>query len=82
MNLCLIQFISLCFTGKAIFEFNYARRDDNWGANALTHMIELYLNPDQDGIWEERENGPVDDATRANIAAAEELLKELKPIAK
>lgn len=22
---------------------------------ALTHMIELYLNPDQEGIWEEKE---------------------------
>lgn len=68
--------------GKAISEFNLARKDDIWGANALTHMIELYLNPDQDGIWEERESGPVDDATRANIAAAEVLLKELRPIAK
>jgi tetratricopeptide (TPR) repeat protein len=68
--------------GKAIFEFNYARKDDFWAAAALTHMIELYLNPDQDGIWEERESGPVDDQTRANIAAAEELLKELRPIAK
>ncbi len=68
--------------GKAISEFNYARKDDTWGALALTHMIELYLNPDQDGIWEEKESGPVDDITRSNIAAAEELLKELRPISK
>lgn len=68
--------------GKAIAEFNLARKDDYWGANALTHMIELYLNPDQEGAWEEKETGPVDDTTRANIAAAEELLKELVPIAK
>jgi tetratricopeptide repeat protein 21B len=68
--------------GKAISEFNLARKDDHWGPGALTHMIELYLNPDQEGVWEEKENGPVDDATRANIAAAEELLKELLPVAK
>jgi tetratricopeptide repeat protein 21B len=69
-------------TGKAIAEFNLARRDDFWGAAALTHMVELYVNPDQEGVWEERDNGPIDDATRSNIAAAEQLLSELRPIAK
>jgi tetratricopeptide repeat protein 21B len=68
--------------GKAISEFNLARKDEVWGTAALTHMIELYLNPDQEGAWEEREAGPLDEATRANIAAAEELLKELRPKAK
>lgn len=68
--------------GKAISELNLARKDEVWGANALTHMIELYLNPDQEGAWEEKEAGPLDDATRANIAAAEELLRELRPRAK
>jgi tetratricopeptide (TPR) repeat protein len=37
---------------KAILEFNYCRRCSTWASKALTHMIELYLNPDQDGIWE------------------------------
>jgi hypothetical protein len=23
-----------------------------WGQEALVHMIELYLNPDQDGAWD------------------------------
>ena len=68
--------------GKAISEFNLARKDEVWGAQSLTHMVELYLNPDQEGAWEEKEAGPLDDATRANIAAAEELLKELRPRAK
>jgi len=64
--------------GKAIGEFNLARRDDTWGPDALMHMVELYLNPNQDGAWEEREVGPLDDSTSGNIAAAETLLKELK----
>lgn len=64
---------------RAISSFNLARKDDKWGAPALTHMVELYLNPDQEGAWEEKESGPLDDATRAHIAAAEELLKELRP---
>ena len=45
-------------------------------------MIELYLNPDQDGAWEERDSGPVDDGTSENINVAEALLKELRPKAK
>lgn len=66
-------------TGKAISEFNLARKDDVWGVRALVHMIELYLNPDQEGAWEEKEAGPLDEVTRANIAAAEQLLAELRP---
>jgi tetratricopeptide repeat protein 21B len=68
--------------GKAIAEFNLARRDDKWGHDALVHMIELYLNPDQDGAWDERTDGPVDDNTSLHIAAADTLLKELEPKAK
>lgn len=73
-----------CFC-QAISEFNLARKDDVWGASALTHMIELYLNPDQDGAWEEKEGvsgGPLDDAVSENIAVAEALLRELRPKAK
>jgi tetratricopeptide repeat protein 21B len=78
--------------GKAISEFNLARRDEVWGHDALVHMIELFLNPDQDGAWEEgagAEGGEggsagnsrqIDDAVADNISAAKTLLKELKPI--
>ncbi len=65
--------------GKAIAEFNMARRDETWGPDALVAMIELYLNPNQEGAWEEREAGPMDDALSNNLNAAEVLLKELKP---
>ena len=30
---------------KAVTEFNLARKDADWGPDALEHMIELYLNP-------------------------------------
>jgi tetratricopeptide (TPR) repeat protein len=42
--------------GKAIVEFNVARRDPGFGARALCAMIELYLNPDQESIWQETES--------------------------
>jgi tetratricopeptide repeat protein 21B len=44
---------------KAVGEFNRCRTDALWGPDSLVHMIELYLNPDQDGVWEEREAGSV-----------------------
>jgi tetratricopeptide repeat protein 21B len=56
-----------------------ARRDEVWGPDALVAMIELYLNPNQDGAWEERDAGPMDDSLSNNLNAAEVLLKELKP---
>eukprot|EP00607_Mallomonas_marina_P008435 CAMPEP_0182424556 /NCGR_PEP_ID=MMETSP1167-20130531/10752_1 /TAXON_ID=2988 /ORGANISM="Mallomonas Sp, Strain CCMP3275" /LENGTH=1377 /DNA_ID=CAMNT_0024604441 /DNA_START=94 /DNA_END=4227 /DNA_ORIENTATION=+ len=69
----------------AIKDFNLSRRDTTWGGEALVHMIELYLNPDQEGVWEEREGGGesvLPDGTQDHIAIADTLLRELKPIAK
>ena len=53
------------------------------GPDALEHMIELYLNPDQDGAWEEKEGlgeTKLDDIASNNIAVAQRLLEELKPV--
>ncbi len=67
---------------KAVTEFNRCRADSQFGADSLVHMIELYLNPDQDGIWEERESGGVlEEEVADNISVAERLLRELRPIA-
>ena len=67
--------------GKAIHEFNFARKDSTWGPLALEHMIELYLNPDQEGVWEDRElETKSDETTAGHIRIAEELLRELKPV--
>jgi tetratricopeptide repeat protein 21B len=68
--------------GKAIHEFNFARKDIVWGENALVNMVELYLNPDQEGAWEERDESKSDETSASHIRIAEDLLKELKPICK
>jgi tetratricopeptide repeat protein 21B len=68
---------------KAITEFNRSRTDSQWGADSLIHMIELYLNPDQDGVWEERDSSSViGEEVAENISVAERLLSELRPICK
>lgn len=43
-------------------------------------MIELYLNPDQEGSWEESDS-PVE-IPRDNITAAQKLLQELSIVTK
>lgn len=47
LNLCLL----LRYTGEpnaALRHFNQARKDNDWGQNAIYNMIEIYLNPDSD----------------------------------
>ncbi|KAJ3020917.1 Tetratricopeptide repeat protein 21B [Thoreauomyces humboldtii] len=33
---------------EALKEFNFCRKDTEWGERALTHMIEIFLNPDNE----------------------------------
>ncbi len=66
--------------------FNKSRKDVVWGESSLVQMIELYLNPDQQGIWEAQDQltGPtdVDEATSERVSVAQTLLRELQPQAK
>ena len=73
----------------AVQEFNLSRKDATWGADSLMHMIELYLNPDQEAVWEDDKGDeeeftetPLDSESTENIRVAETLLAELRPIAK
>ena len=48
-------------------------------------LIIVHINVDQDGAWEEKEGlgeTKLDDVASNNIAVAERLLRELKPIAR
>eukprot|EP00602_Paraphysomonas_sp_CaronLab_P010909 CAMPEP_0185029768 /NCGR_PEP_ID=MMETSP1103-20130426/16260_1 /TAXON_ID=36769 /ORGANISM="Paraphysomonas bandaiensis, Strain Caron Lab Isolate" /LENGTH=1358 /DNA_ID=CAMNT_0027564631 /DNA_START=156 /DNA_END=4232 /DNA_ORIENTATION=- len=72
---------------NAVVEFNLSRKDAIWGADSLVHMIELYLNPDQEGVWEDKEGKEgedyaMDEEFADNIHVAQTLLDELRPIAK
>lgn len=73
---------------NAVIEFNLARKDSEWGADSIMHMIELYLNPDHDNVWEDKEGSDSEEAYNMteefadNIHVAQALLAELKPLAK
>lgn len=69
---------------EAIEEFNLARRDPEWGERALVNMIEIYLNPDNENLWEITEGSGGNDGGGANtkeqtenIRIANTLLDEL-----
>ena len=53
---------------EAVKHFNYARRDGEWGKAALTNMVELYLNPDNENMWEDEEGKPASQASQGQVA--------------
>ncbi|XP_041662255.1 tetratricopeptide repeat protein 21B [Cheilinus undulatus] len=73
---------------EALRHFNKARKDNDWGQNAVYNMIEIYLNPDNDTIGGEvfeTLDGEIGNSTEKQeseqlaVRTAEKLLKELKP---
>ncbi|KAM9344194.1 tetratricopeptide repeat protein 21B isoform 2-T2 [Pholidichthys leucotaenia] len=79
------------YTGEpidALRHFNKARKDNDWGQNAVYNMIEIYLNPDNEtmgGETFEGLDGEIGNSTEKQeleqlaVRTAEKLLKELKP---
>ncbi|XP_034042968.1 tetratricopeptide repeat protein 21B [Thalassophryne amazonica] len=72
----------------ALRHFNKARKDNDWGQNAVYNMIEIYLNPDNNtmgGEVFETLDGDIGNSTEKQeseqlaVRTAEKLLKELKP---
>uniref|UniRef100_A0A670YJJ1 Tetratricopeptide repeat protein 21B n=1 Tax=Pseudonaja textilis TaxID=8673 RepID=A0A670YJJ1_PSETE len=72
----------------ALRHFNKARKDNDWGQNAVYNMIEICLNPDNETIGGEvfeHLDGDIDGSTEKQesvqlaVRTAEKLLKELKP---
>uniref|UniRef100_A0A8C2QYJ1 Tetratricopeptide repeat domain 21B n=1 Tax=Capra hircus TaxID=9925 RepID=A0A8C2QYJ1_CAPHI len=73
----------LWYTGEpndALRHFNKARKDSDWGQNALYNMIEICLNPDNETVGGEVfENLDKQESVQLAVRTAEKLLKELKP---
>ncbi|KAM4626732.1 tetratricopeptide repeat protein 21B [Discoglossus pictus] len=81
----------LWYTGEpndALRHFNKARKDSDWGQNAVYNMIEICLNPDNETVGGEvfeNLDGDVGNSTEKQesvqlaVRTAEKLLKELKP---
>jgi len=61
---------------EALDHFNYARKDGEWGRQAIMNMIEIYLNPDNAGLFQEASEAKGDHSE--HVAVAEKLLKELQ----
>ncbi|EFJ52945.1 hypothetical protein VOLCADRAFT_78980 [Volvox carteri f. nagariensis] len=61
---------------EALKELNLARKDSRWGSSAILHMVEIYLNPDNDAVWEEKENADTPESREA-VATARSLLRQV-----
>ncbi|NXU76844.1 TT21B protein, partial [Oreotrochilus melanogaster] len=77
-----------CEPNDALRHFNKARKDSDWGQNAVYNMIEICLNPDNEIVGGEVfENLDADkgnstekqESVQLAVRTAENLLKELKP---
>ena len=73
-------FLTVCSQSisQALKEFNFARKDTKWGGQALLHMVEIYLNPDNDAVWEEKENADTQESREA-VATARSLMGQVRP---
>ena len=60
----------------ALRHLNLARRDGEWGEAALTAMIEIYLNPENETNWDELNIDAQIEPSEA-VRAADRLLREL-----
>ncbi|XP_042302110.1 tetratricopeptide repeat protein 21B isoform X2 [Sceloporus undulatus] len=81
----------LWYTGEpndALRHFNKARKDNDWGQNAVYNMIEICLNPDNETVggevFEHLDNDTnssteKQESVQLAVRTAEKLLKELKP---
>lgn len=73
------------YTGNpnsALRLFNNARRDAEWGKQAVFKMIEICINPDGDLPNESQLEGQIEDVRDSHIVAidtAKRLVKELQP---
>jgi tetratricopeptide repeat protein 21B len=59
----------------ALVELNYARRDPDYRAEALTHMIEIYLNPDPNAGLEALDSTA--EPSHEHLREVDNLIKEL-----
>merc|ERR1740138_71547 len=59
----------------ALVELNFARRDPDYRADALTHMIEIYLNPDPNSGLEALDSST--EPSLDHLKEVENLIREL-----
>ncbi|CAM9312824.1 unnamed protein product [Choristocarpus tenellus] len=59
---------------EAVKHLNLARRDGEWGSQALEHLIKIYLSPNNDPLWETTPG----DKTPDYAEVMEKLLSELR----
>uniref|UniRef100_A0A6I8N4T4 Tetratricopeptide repeat protein 21B n=1 Tax=Ornithorhynchus anatinus TaxID=9258 RepID=A0A6I8N4T4_ORNAN len=85
---CVVIWVYTGEPNDALRHFNKARKDSDWGQNAIYNMIEICLNPDNETIGGEvfenldgdlGNSSEKQESVQLAVRTAEKLLKELKP---
>jgi len=63
---------------SALRHLNMARKDGEWGEAALSNMIEIYLNPENETNWDDLNVDANVEPSEA-VRAADKLLREMPP---
>eukprot|EP00899_Mesostigma_viride_P018008 jgi/Mesvir1/26208/Mv02392-RA.1 len=63
---------------EALRHYNMARKDGEWGDRATYEMVEVYLNPENDAVWDEASQEPGVRDNTESVRAAEKLLREAR----
>src|SRR5206468_2871469 len=65
-------------TREALIQFNYSRKDVNYGKLSIMNMIEIYLNPDNSELFSEiNEAKASSNEISESLSAVERLLQDL-----
>ena len=63
---------------EAVRAFNLASRDAQWGERALTALVEIYVNPTGDNLWETIADTDSRNVRAEQVRVAEEMLNKLE----
>ncbi|CAN0392522.1 unnamed protein product, partial [Pylaiella littoralis] len=63
---------------EAVRQFNRARRDGEWGVRALEHLVEIYVSPNGDHLWEVAAAAPGGEGSAESLGTARFFLSELQ----
>ncbi|CAM9525783.1 unnamed protein product, partial [Hapterophycus canaliculatus] len=67
---------------EAVRQLNRARRDGEWGQQALEHLVEIYLSPNGDHLWEVATTAPGGDTSAESLGVARFFISELQKISR
>ena len=71
---------------EALVQLNKCRGSHEWGPYAVYTMVDIYLSPENEDVWDEEGNVTEEEGTQHentdNVRAANDLLAEIRPVSR